>query len=156
MIVFLFAEIRNAHLLTAPLPYYYHVKHSQISGWNWNLFRKHKFNVPRPRLPFLIKAVAAAAAATTIVQPHNHQPGIMLDLSEKPVDEREKLRRSRISKANKGNTPWNKGRKHSPGNYNYSLFIYSLFKTLPFFPFSYSTRNFAQDQGKNTHRNAES
>ncbi|KAI4325713.1 hypothetical protein MLD38_031087 [Melastoma candidum] len=29
------------------------------------------------------------------------------------VGEREKLRRKRISKANKGNTPWNKGRKHS-------------------------------------------
>ncbi|XP_056176462.1 uncharacterized protein LOC115683707 isoform X2 [Syzygium oleosum] len=29
------------------------------------------------------------------------------------LDEREKLRRMRISKANKGNTPWNKGRKHS-------------------------------------------
>ncbi|XP_041000749.1 uncharacterized protein LOC121246622 [Juglans microcarpa x Juglans regia] len=28
-------------------------------------------------------------------------------------DERERLRRSRISKANKGNKPWNKGRKHS-------------------------------------------
>jgi hypothetical protein len=31
------------------------------------------------------------------------------------VDERERLRRTRISLANKGNTPWNKGRKHSPG-----------------------------------------
>ncbi|XP_054783692.1 uncharacterized protein LOC129290760 [Prosopis cineraria] len=30
------------------------------------------------------------------------------------LDEREKMRRMRISKANSGNTPWNKGRKHSP------------------------------------------
>ncbi|KAJ9190479.1 hypothetical protein P3X46_001677 [Hevea brasiliensis] len=29
------------------------------------------------------------------------------------LDERERLRRIRISKANRGNTPWNKGRKHS-------------------------------------------
>ncbi|GKV09684.1 hypothetical protein SLEP1_g21146 [Rubroshorea leprosula] len=29
------------------------------------------------------------------------------------LDERERLRRMRISKANKGNIPWNKGRKHS-------------------------------------------
>lgn len=35
--------------------------------------------------------------------------------TEEQVDERERLRRMRISKANRGNTPWNKGRKHSPG-----------------------------------------
>ncbi|XP_047310513.1 uncharacterized protein LOC124914078 [Impatiens glandulifera] len=33
---------------------------------------------------------------------------------ELELDERERLRRMRISNANKGNTPWNKGRKHSP------------------------------------------
>lgn len=31
------------------------------------------------------------------------------------LSEREKLRRMRISKANKGLTPWNKGKKHSEG-----------------------------------------
>ncbi|KAF8011257.1 hypothetical protein BT93_J1765 [Corymbia citriodora subsp. variegata] len=42
--------------------------------------------------------------------------GALLGPSEEDeieLDEREKLRRMRISKANKGNTPWNKGRKHS-------------------------------------------
>lgn len=34
----------------------------------------------------------------------------------KEPDEKEKLRRMRISKANKGGTSWNKGKKHSPGN----------------------------------------
>ena len=35
----------------------------------------------------------------------------------KDLDEKERLRRSRIAKANKGNTPWNKGKKHRPGEY---------------------------------------
>ncbi|KAJ1390774.1 Nuclease associated modular domain 3 [Sesbania bispinosa] len=46
-----------------------------------------------------------------------HPPGgVSLQFSDdesQHLDEREKLRRMRISKANKGNTPWNKGRKHS-------------------------------------------
>lgn len=36
------------------------------------------------------------------------------------LNDREKLRRMRISKANKGNIPWNKGRKHSPGTYKHA------------------------------------
>lgn len=37
-------------------------------------------------------------------------------VESKGPDDKEKLRRMRISKANRGITPWNKGRKHSPGN----------------------------------------
>ncbi|KAK7258390.1 hypothetical protein RIF29_23964 [Crotalaria pallida] len=43
--------------------------------------------------------------------------GVVLEFSDdesEKLDEREKLRRMRISKANKGNKPWNLGRKHSP------------------------------------------
>ncbi|KAM4110575.1 hypothetical protein ACJW30_05G002100 [Castanea mollissima] len=40
-------------------------------------------------------------------------PTIQLVEDSNELDERERLRRMRISKANKGNTPWNKGRKHS-------------------------------------------
>ncbi|XP_030971124.1 uncharacterized protein LOC115991516 isoform X2 [Quercus lobata] len=40
-------------------------------------------------------------------------PTIQLVEDSNELGERERLRRMRISKANKGNTPWNKGRKHS-------------------------------------------
>lgn len=38
-------------------------------------------------------------------------------LAAAEMDEKEKLRRNRISQANSGKTPWNKGRKHSPGEF---------------------------------------
>lgn len=43
-------------------------------------------------------------------------PSVVEDqsVSSSEVGEREKLRRMRISRANKGNKPWNKGKKHSP------------------------------------------
>ncbi|MED6204726.1 hypothetical protein PIB30_011702 [Stylosanthes scabra] len=108
----------------------------------WNKLRKENFNVAPFRLPrgtrtrtrtetLLIKAVATFEPK---ILPHkrdefihsddlllasNPAPRVHLDSSDEDsedldVDEREKLRRMRISKANKGNTPWNKGRKHSP------------------------------------------
>ncbi|KAG9443898.1 hypothetical protein H6P81_015238 [Aristolochia fimbriata] len=43
----------------------------------------------------------------------NSQGLLTLNDDSAELDEREKLRRQRISKANKGNVPWNKGRKHS-------------------------------------------
>uniref|UniRef100_A0A7C9ABL1 Nuclease associated modular domain-containing protein n=1 Tax=Opuntia streptacantha TaxID=393608 RepID=A0A7C9ABL1_OPUST len=36
------------------------------------------------------------------------------DADSEEIDEKEKSRRVKISKANKGKMPWNKGRKHSP------------------------------------------
>lgn len=87
--------------------------------------------VQRSRL--LINAVAALEPkAKGLVQNKNGQKGcdvthfgidsslptIELKYSSedsKELDERERSRRLRISKANKGNTPWNKGRKHSAG-----------------------------------------
>ncbi|CAL0308884.1 unnamed protein product [Lupinus luteus] len=80
---------------------------------------------------FLIKAVAtfepkclSSAKGNNCMDSEDLQlvrnpdpPGVVLEFSDdesEELDEREKLRRMRISNANKGNTPWNKGRKHSP------------------------------------------
>lgn len=50
------------------------------------------------------------------------------DLNE--LDERERLRRLRISKANKGNTPWNKGRKHSAGNHIFIDLSFCIYQSV--------------------------
>ncbi|XBJ08691.1 hypothetical protein VPH35_013933 [Triticum aestivum] len=48
------------------------------------------------------------------IQFPTEEDGVGNEEDGEAVDEREMMRRMRISQANKGNTPWNKGRKHSP------------------------------------------
>ncbi|GAB4849975.1 hypothetical protein Ancab_029274 [Ancistrocladus abbreviatus] len=78
---------------------------------------------------FLIKAVLTLEAESPVMSEDRQEglsnlpliassgtPKVHVELSNEgleELDEREKLRRMRISKANKGKTPWNKGRKHS-------------------------------------------
>lgn len=93
--------------------------------------------VPNPRRGFLIRAVATLESKRVVhggngdvsmgerAEFKNSQMGAAPSTSDvqlasssgdsEEVGERERLRRERISKANKGNTPWNKGRKHSAG-----------------------------------------
>ncbi|XP_050380824.1 uncharacterized protein LOC126798045 [Argentina anserina] len=80
------------------------------------------------RSRLVIQAVATFEAKTLVHNENGHMSydssKLNKDLSpvqlesssddSSEMDEKEKLRRMRISKANKGNTPWNKGRKHSP------------------------------------------
>lgn len=62
----------------------------------------------------VIRAVATLEPKSSF-QSDGEQDGSGSEDSEE-VSERERLRRMRISRANKGLTPWNKGKKHSPGN----------------------------------------
>ncbi|CAN6997552.1 unnamed protein product [Brassica rapa subsp. trilocularis] len=63
---------------------------------------------------FLITAVATAETKYPAHKEHEQSYSLSPSDGGEDVDGREKLRRMRISKANRGNTPWNKGRKHSP------------------------------------------
>ncbi|CAB4302667.1 unnamed protein product [Prunus armeniaca] len=104
------------------------------SAWkSSHIPKKLNFNLGHINIPkgsLLIKAVATLESKSS-VQNEDAQMGYnnsQLGTDSSPwtvepesssedsaeLDERERLRRMRISKANKGNTPWNKGRKHSP------------------------------------------
>jgi hypothetical protein len=76
----------------------------------------------RPRLLRIVPtrrpcnvAVRVVADAGPALAPDAVGIELLTEEQQEDVDERERLRRMRISQANKGNTPWNKGRKHSPG-----------------------------------------
>ena len=87
--------------------------------------RRSVLRLATPRRPCAgaVRAVASAGPALGLDPGAGAVGTDLLAVEEEAedVDERERLRRTRISLANKGNTPWNKGRKHSPGIYLFSL-----------------------------------
>lgn len=117
-----------------PSSYYHAGRDSSWKSMDFDKLQKENFNVGRLNLnkfPFLIKAVATCEPDTLLPKcdllPNPHSS---LDFSddepEVALQDCEKLRRMRISKANKGNMPWNKGRKHSAGNLSFLLVLTPL------------------------------
>ncbi|KAK2654818.1 hypothetical protein Ddye_014674 [Dipteronia dyeriana] len=81
--------------------------------------KKPNFNSAQ-RGKLLITAVATFEPKSLVRKEYKQKnplpdvgPGLPTVGDSEEVDAREQLRRMRISKANKGNKPWNKGRKHS-------------------------------------------
>lgn len=83
----------------------------------------HPVGCSSPRL--LATAVASAASTSTAAvssteAPTTQQQKVAEEVEKSipadlPEADKERLRRERISSANKGRTTWNKGRKHRPG-----------------------------------------
>ncbi|KAM5579705.1 hypothetical protein ABKV19_009470 [Rosa sericea] len=105
----------------------------KLSSWckSSDILKKSYFNlgnIKTPRSRLVIQAVATFEAKSLVHNENGHLGYTSSELNKdsspfqresssddsSEMDEKEKLRRLRISKANKGNTPWNKGRKHSP------------------------------------------
>ncbi|XP_065867389.1 uncharacterized protein [Euphorbia lathyris] len=109
-------------------PFTFGDEKSPVSIWKSFHFPKNPNSWKRTKLQ--IKAVATLEPKSSTHKKDGYKKNAQLEVDSdvsvaqaeakassedtSDVDEKELLRRTRISKANKGNTPWNKGRKHSP------------------------------------------
>lgn len=64
--------------------------------------------LPAPRIASLLHASPPDLPSVAALDQDDHSN------ETSPVQDKERLRRQRIGHANKGRTPWNKGKKHSP------------------------------------------